>query len=189
MNSELISILREKGFPSGQAELLASVFNHHESFEDGEYFLHEGQICRRIALITSGMCRYLYHTEKEEVTRWISLEGDFMTSLGSFIHQKPSFEAIQAIRPTEIYYINMEDWEELKSKNPFIQHFWNRAIEQNYIGMEERLFITIAKTAEERYQWLLQNYPRFNQEVPDKYIASMLGITPRHLSRIRAQRH
>ncbi|MCC5938681.1 MAG: Crp/Fnr family transcriptional regulator [Lunatimonas sp.] len=181
--------LLTKGFTQEQAEILSAAFSSYELIEDGAYFLHKGHICKRIALITSGMCRYLYHTEKEEVTRWISLKGDFMTSLGSFINQKPSFEAIQAIRPTEIYFIHLENWELLKSKHPFILHFWNRTIEQNYIGMEERLFVTIAKTAEERYHWLLENYPRFNQEVPDKYIASMLGITPRHLSRIRAQRH
>lgn len=187
--SVITKLLINKGFKPEQAEVLSLAFTNRELIDEGEYFIQEGQVCKRIAIIISGMCRYLYHTDKEDVTRWISLEGDFMTSLGSFINQKPSFEAIQAIKPTEIYYVKLDDWEKLKAKHHFVQQFWNRTIEQNYIGIEERLFITIAKTAEQRYQWLLQNYPRFNQEVPDKYIASMLGITPRHLSRIRAQRN
>ncbi|HMP99501.1 MAG TPA: Crp/Fnr family transcriptional regulator, partial [Cyclobacteriaceae bacterium] len=79
-------------------------------------------------------------------------------------------------------------WVNLYEKHPFLQRFWLKTIEYNYIGMEERVFHQIALSAEQRYQWMLENYPRFNKEVPAKYIASMLGITPRHLSRIRAKR-
>jgi CRP/FNR family transcriptional regulator, anaerobic regulatory protein len=40
-------------------------------------------------------------------------------------------------------------------------------------------------TAEQRYQKFESNNPNILQNVPLSYIASYLGITQRHLSRIR----
>ncbi len=111
-----------------------------------------------------------------------------MTSLSSFIQQRPSLEIIQATKGSTLALMSKTTWAKLYADHKFIREFWLRTISFNYIGMEERVFQQIALSAEQRYQWMLENYPRFNREVPDKYIASMLGITPRHLSRIRAKK-
>ncbi|HZY78281.1 MAG TPA: Crp/Fnr family transcriptional regulator, partial [Cyclobacteriaceae bacterium] len=121
-----------------------------------------------------------------EVTRWVALTGTFVTSLKSFIQQVPSVENIQAMEQTEIAIMPRASWIALYEQHEFARTFWTRNIEENYIGMEERVFNLIAKTAEERYSWMQANQPRFIREVPDKYLASMLGIHPRHLTRIRA---
>jgi CRP/FNR family transcriptional regulator, anaerobic regulatory protein len=89
---------------------------------------------------------------------------------------------------TELAVISRSSWMSLYEQHEFIRQFWTRNIEENYIGMEERVFNLIAKTAEERYCWMHGAQPRFIQEVPDKYLASMLGIHPRHLTRLRAMR-
>ncbi len=80
-------------------------------------------------------------------------------------------------------------WNTLYANNSFTRQFWVKTMESNYVGMENSVFNLIALDTEQRYQWMLENYPRINHEVPDKYIASMLGITPRHLSRIRAMKN
>ncbi|WP_162141567.1 Crp/Fnr family transcriptional regulator [Lunatimonas lonarensis] len=181
-------IFLKKGFTNEQAEILKEAFLNTRQYEEGDNFQQEGQVCQHIALIVKGQFRYFYHTEEGEVTRWISLEGDFMTSLSSFIQQKPAVENIQATKDCTLALLSKTSWTKLYAEYEFIREFWLRTISYNYIGMEERVFHQIALSAEQRYQWMLENYPRFNQEVPDKYIASMLGITPRHLSRIRAKR-
>ena len=89
---------------------------------------------------------------------------------------------------TEIVIMSHADWLRLYAEHDFIRQLYTRIIEANYIGMEERVFNLIAKSADERYQWMQEHQPRFIREVPDKYLASMLGVHPRHLSRIRAQR-
>lgn len=180
--------LKLKSFTEEQTAILSENFTLHKQLDEGDFFLQEGQVCRHLTLITAGLFRYFYHTEQGEVTRWISFEGDFMTSLASFIKEKPAVENIQAIKPAELWMMPKTVWVNLYEKHPFLQRFWLKTIEYNYIGMEERVFHQIALSAEQRYQWMLENYPRFNKEVPAKYIASMLGITPRHLSRIRAKR-
>lgn len=57
--------------------------------------------------------------------------------------------------------------------------------DQEYIKMEKRIFILQKENAEKRYQNLLTNEPQYLQLIPLNYLSSYLGITPRHLSRIR----
>jgi CRP-like cAMP-binding protein len=184
----LIDQLKVWGFPETQAEKIASIFKKRIFLEKGAYFHQERKVCRQLGFITDGMCRFFYNTPHEEVTRWVALENEFVTSLGSFITQEGSPENIQAIKPTEILVASKGDWETLYRENEFLRTFWVKTIEAHYIGMETRVFNLIALSAEERYEWMLQHQPQFNANVPDKYVASMLGIKPRHLSRIRASK-
>lgn len=59
--------------------------------------------------------------------------------------------------------------------------------EQQYLELENRVFQLQKETALQRYTSLLNNHPEFVQEIPLQYLASYLGITQRHLSRIRKQ--
>ena len=176
------------GMSGIQSEKLSSIFKHTLELKKGEFFYTNAQICQKIGFMEEGMLRYYYDTEKSDITRWVALEGDFVTSLGSFISQKQVKENIQAIQNTKIIYTLREDWNKIYQEEQFVREFWTSAMEENYIGMENRLFNMIALSAEERYEWILKNYPKFNLYIPDKYLASMLGITPRHLSRIRGKR-
>jgi len=188
METPLNNYLANIGLTESQSEILGSIFKESILLEKGGFFHKKNQICRKLGFIVKGMCRYYYDTEKDEVTRWVSLKNEFVTSLHSFISQDKSQEYIQAIQPTEILIATRQDWEDLYKEEEVVRQIWARNIEDNYLGMENRVRNLIAMTAEERYQWMLKNQPKFNQFVPDKYIASMLGIEPRHLSRIRAKR-
>lgn len=174
------------GLTAEQSQVFASLFTSSKKLATGKYFLKEGNICSEIGIVTKGMCRHYYNTNDGEATRWVGLTGTFVTSLRSFIAQTPSVENIQAMEPTEILIMPRAKWLTAHNEHEFLRAFWTTQIEENYIGMEERVFQLIAKSAEERYQWMQENQPRFIREVPDKYLASMLGIHPRHLTRIRA---
>jgi len=169
-------------------EVISKLFVGNKKLKAGQYFLKEGKVCSEIGIVTKGMCRHYYKTKNGEVTRWVALTGTFVTSLRSFINQVPSVENIQAMQGTEMVIMTRSSWLEAFEKHEEVRAFWTKTIEENYIGMEERVFNLIAKSAEERYYWMIENQPRFIQDVPDKYLASMLGTHPRHLSRIRAMK-
>jgi CRP/FNR family transcriptional regulator, anaerobic regulatory protein len=185
---ELVALLQILGLNTTQAEMLASIFRQQKNLDRGDYFVQRGYTCHNLAFMVDGMCRHYYDTEKGEGTRWVVLPNEFITSLGSFISQRPAEENIQAIKPTALLIASRKDWQEIYDQEEFVRMVWLKSIEENYVGMENRVFNLIAMTAEERYDWMLKHQPRFNQHVPDKYVASMLGILPRHLSRIRASR-
>jgi CRP/FNR family transcriptional regulator, anaerobic regulatory protein len=184
--NKLFQYFNSLGLTKIQAENIVSIFNKKIILKKGDFFSEQGQICKEIGFVVKGMCRHFYDTENDEITRWIVLENEFVNSLGSFITQTPSNENIQAIKPTEIVMASKKDWDNLLAENEFARLLWTRNIEQLYVGMETRVFNLIALGAEERYQWMLKHQPKFNSLVPDKYVASMLGIKPRHMSRIRA---
>ena len=76
----------------------------------------------------------------------------------------------------------------LYNEEPFVRDFWTRSIEYYLIGMEARVYSLIALNAKSRYEQLLKDYPLLVSEVPNKYLASILGIESRHLSRLRASK-
>ncbi len=150
-----------------------------------EYFLKEGQACKKIGFLNTGLIRHYYATNHSEVTRWMSLPNDFTTSLRSFILQIPSIENLQAVTDCELIVFDKKAFDHLLEKNEGFKNFYIKALEYNYITIEDRVFSLIEKSAEERFKWMVKNQIRFIQQVPVMYTASMLGITPRHLSRLR----
>ncbi len=151
----------------------------------GNYFHKEGFICKKIAFISKGKIRHYYNIDGKEHTRWISFENNFVTSFASFINQYPSFDNLECIESCELYIASKEEFYILKEKFPEISQLWTLSLEKEMVGYEHRVFQLISNDAEKRYLNLLELYPQFIREVPQKYLASMLGIEPRHLSRIR----
>jgi CRP/FNR family transcriptional regulator, anaerobic regulatory protein len=182
----LIGIIKQSvSLSEEEVELLQKLISV-QKLSKNSFFIKEGQICNRLAFVESGMFRHFYHTdEKAEVTRWVSLSNTFFTAFESFIMQIPSYENIQALKDSIICTIFKKDWHLLCDKIPFIKDLWAKNIEFHYMGMEERVYSLIALRAEKRYDLMCKKYPEFIEAVPLKYIASMLGIEPRHLSRIR----
>lgn len=129
--------------------------------------------------------RAYYLKGNTEVSAWFMTDGDFIVSIESFYEQKESYESIQALEDTEMFYI---DYDEL-------EYIYKHFLEFNYIGRvitikyltlwAKQLFSIRSQTAEERYLWLLANRPEIILRVPAKYIASYLDITEVTLSRIK----
>ncbi|WPV67062.1 Crp/Fnr family transcriptional regulator [Chitinophaga sp. LS1] len=150
-----------------------------------DFFLKEGQLCNKIAFINSGMIRHFYTTNANDVTRWVSMPGEFTSSLRSFLRQAFSIENLQAVADCELFVINKDSTDLLLKTNESFKGFWIRCLEYSYLTIEDRVYSLIEKSAEERFMWMVKNQPWFIQLVPVMYTASMLGITPRHLSRLR----
>jgi len=174
------------GLDDRQAMKMASVFSTQLLLNKNDYLLEEKSVCTQVAFIMEGMCRYFYVSDNgDEVTRWVSLENEFAISFGSFIKQSKTHENIQAIAPTKILTAQKGQWDALCKEEEFARLFWTKSIEEYLIEIEARVYSLIALSAQNRYKSLLQNYPKLVREVPDKYLASILGIKPRHLSRLR----
>ncbi len=153
--------------------------------DKGSYFHKEGFVCKKIAFISKGKIRHYYNIDGKEHTRWVSFESNFVTSFASFINQYPSFDNLECIEPCELYVASKEEFYILKELFSEISQLWTLSLEKEMIGYEHRVFQLISNDAEKRYLNLLELYPQFIREIPQKYLASMLGIEPRHLSRIR----
>jgi CRP/FNR family transcriptional regulator, anaerobic regulatory protein len=181
--------LRDLGLQEADIQQLTSIFTERISIKSGDFFVQNGQMVKGMGLILSGTFRFFYVNQAgEEITVWAILQGDFITSLSSFMRDVPARENIKAIKDSEVLIAPKKLWEELLNSNQNIKNIWLKSVEDLYLGMEERVHNLIVYDAEQRYEWMCKNQNHFIAEIPDKYVASMLGITPRHLSRLRAKR-
>lgn len=161
---------------------------NYKRFKKGEYFIKEGEICKQIAFVLTGSLRSYYTSDKdEEVTYCITFPNSLMTAYSSFLTAQPTMENIQAITNTELLIIPKDKFEKLVQQNPNWVYVLKTIAEQQYIELEKRIFQLQKSDANKRYADLLKYQPEYIQKIPLQYLASYLGISPRHLSRIRKE--
>jgi len=152
----------------------------------GDFFIKEGNICQEVGFVASGLFRSFYHSSSlEDVTYCFTFANSFVTAYSSFLTQTKSAENIQALTDTEIFTISKDELSKLEQSSVNWLKLLKLIAEQEYIKMEARIFILQKESAERRYKDLLTNKPEFVQLIPLHYLSSYLGITQRHLSRIR----
>lgn len=153
-----------------------------------DYFIREGETCKEVAFVLSGIFRSFYISHKgEEITYCITFQDNLMTAYSSFITGQSTVENIQAITDVELLIIPKGTIDELVLKSPNWVKFLKIVAEQQYIELEKRIFQLQKNNALIRYSDLLNNQPEYIQNIPLQYLASYLGITQRHLSRIRKE--
>lgn len=153
-----------------------------------DFLIKEAEVCREVAFVTSGILRSFYVSDKgEETTYCIMFPNNLITAYSSFITGLPTPENIQAITPVELLVIPKDKIDKLVEASPNWVKFLKLMAEQQYIELEKRVFQLQKNNAIQRYSDLLSNYPHYIQQIPLQYLASYIGVTQRHLSRIRKE--
>ena len=153
----------------------------------GEYWLRTGERCRHLAFIQTGSLRLFTESEQGEHTRWAFFEGQFCLSMSSFTQQVAAEESIVALEPTTVLELSYDRWRALYEEHEFLRRFWTFNLEHLAICFEARVNTLLIGNGADRYAYLLRKYPDFVLRLPQKHLAEMLGMAPRHLSRIRKE--
>ncbi|TWF39938.1 hypothetical protein FHW36_105379 [Chitinophaga polysaccharea] len=124
-------------------------------------------------------------TADKEVTQWISSPGYFITDLAGIIFNKPSRWNIVALADCECYTIHRDDYNNIGNIIPQWHYLEKLFIAKCFNSLEDRVFTLLSMSAEDRYKQLLQSNRELFNQVPLQYLASMLGMTPETLSRLR----
>jgi len=157
-----------------------------KSIAKSDYLIREGNICTSVAFVSSGVFRTFYRDNiGKELTYCITFPGTFMAAYSSYITGTETIENIQALTDCELLIIQKRDIESLASKSRHWLLFLKLMAEQQYIELEYRIFQLQKEKAKVRYENLLHKHPEYSKHIPLQYLASYLGITQRHLSRIR----
>ncbi len=155
------------------------------TIKKGNFFIKPEAICREMAFINSGYMRVYDLANGKEVTIWIASKGKFITSLSSFVFDNPGYWYIQAVTDCELLTISKKDHEDLCKKHSEWLLFDNKLLANAYALLERNMFTQLHTTAQQRLEILFNEEPDLFNNVPLQYIASMLGITPESLSRLR----
>ncbi|MFO7863701.1 MAG: hypothetical protein R6U85_06850 [Salinivirgaceae bacterium] len=109
----------------------------------------------------------------------------FITSFPAFINQTPSEEYIQAVTSAQLRVISRTHLEKLTQRVPKMETIRRIITEQQYLAAEQRIAMLQSQTGEQRYHLMMQQNPEVILHFPLQHIASYLGISPQHLSRLR----
>ncbi|MGP8217304.1 MAG: Crp/Fnr family transcriptional regulator [Bacteroidia bacterium] len=178
--SSLISFSMEEG----------SAFNSMltiKNYRKKEFLLEQGSVCNEIFFINSGIVRNLITNPKgEEITIHFTMEDNFITEYASLLKKRPASCSIQALEDVEAVIISRDA----------LQYGYEHTKEGNKLGrlIAEHYFMMISDKVEEiyandvldRFDKLNDTFPGIHQRVPQHMIASFLGITPVHLSRLKS---
>lgn len=151
-----------------------------------EHFQMQEESSKYMGYVEYGKFRY-YKIDKEgnERTLWFNKNFPFIGDYHSFLQKTNAELSIQAMNDYEIILFSYDQMMELFNMNEDTQKFRAMVAERSMLGWRNIALALYFDTAEERYMKLLRDYPDIEEEIPLKYIASCLGISPETLSRIR----
>ena len=171
--------------PQNELELLDDLITFRK-LKKGELLLQENQVSNEIVFIKKGILRsYFFNHQGDEITNCFAFENEFMASFSSFITQNVAEENIQAIADTELQVISRESLEKLYALGIHWQEIGRKLTEMEYVTLQKRMISFQKLSGTQRYEELYKNHKKYLQLIPLQYLASYLGVTPRHLSRIR----
>ncbi|WP_121810787.1 Crp/Fnr family transcriptional regulator [Mucilaginibacter kameinonensis] len=152
--------------------------------------LEEGKISQHYIFIEKGCVRTFFNNNGDDKTVQFFFENEGLSSFDSFINNVPSTFTIETIEPSVIYLLPKQHvlrlMDELSHEPDFAQMILQMTARRQMHYINE--FVSIIRdTPEQRYQLLLSERPHIVQRVPQHYIASYLGVSKVHLSRIKSK--
>ena len=138
--------------------------------------------------IVKGAFRSFFVDENgKEHTIQIAVDDWFVSDFYSYITQTPATLFVEALEDSVILRMKYTDIEPLCGTIHALSEYFRISTERAFAFSRMRALSNLSKSAEERFLEFTDRYPGIVQRVPQKVIASYLGISPEFLSKIRAQ--
>ncbi len=157
-----------------------------KKFKPKDFLSHQEEISNDIFFICSGITRsIILDHHGEEHTIHFSLENQFVADYSSFMLKTPAANSIQAIEETEVVVMPRSaiEWGYANLKQG--DRMGRLIAEYYFIYFDNRLKNQYAFTPAQRYENISRIFPNIHNRVPQHMIASYLGISPVHLSRLK----
>jgi CRP-like cAMP-binding protein len=163
-------------------------FADHQADQKKQFLVHEGQISSYESYINKGCFRtYIVDRSGAEHNYYFAMEDWWTSDIYSRTFNTPAFCNIIAIEDSEVLQITQQQLEGLMIRSPKIEHFFRTIYQRSMAIHQYRLMQQLNMTSEERYRQFRERYPEFDRRIPQKHIASFLGMTPEFFSMIRSK--
>ncbi|MBR6181403.1 MAG: Crp/Fnr family transcriptional regulator [Prevotella sp.] len=157
-----------------------------KKYAKNEPILKEGEVCRDILYIHTGLIRQFYHKKGKILTEHIGVDGTIVMCIESLFREEPTILQMEAIEPSVCYALPKKKLEEVALHNVNIQILYRKILEESLILSQVHADLVRFETAQNRYKRLRKLMPKVVQRAPLNYIANYLQMTPETLSRVRS---
>jgi CRP-like cAMP-binding protein len=181
----LESIAKHVTLTEVEQKIVLDSFESHR-YSAKEKLLVEGEICYNSTFVISGILRnYFVDDQIVEHTVSFATNGWWIADMYSFLSQKPGNSYIEVVEDAMVLTMTREQQLNLFDQVPKMERYFRILIERSLIANQQRLMDNLSLTAEERYERFCERFPDIKHCLPQKQIASYLGITPEFFSKLK----
>ena len=153
----------------------------------GEFLQRAGEPVRYAAFVAKGLVRkYVADANGEELVLEFAPEnwwlGDRTFLIGGTIAEC----FIDAIDDSDLLVFDQLSFQRMIDDVPTFGTMFRVAYQRYAEAKDRRLINALTLSAEDRYVEFLKTYPAIANRVPQRMVASYLGLSPETLSRVRA---
>ena len=159
-----------------------------KQFKAKSILLSAGEIATCTYFVNSGILRSFNINDNiiEHVLHF-ACEGWWIGDMYSYISEKPGNLFIEVLEDAEVVIITKENQQQLYQEIPKLERFFRILAENSLVSHQERLMDNLSLTADERFEKFCFKYPTLIQKVPQKHIASYIGVTPEFFSKMKSR--
>ena len=173
-------------------ELTDEEFNYFSSLakfrklRKKQYLVQAGDICRYESFVIKGCLRaYSVDDKGQEHVVQFAAEEWWIADMNSFLTETAAIYNVDALEDCELLQLDKPSLEKLYIHVPKFERFFRIKVQIAFTGLQQRITASMSETAEQRYLAFIRQYPHLEQRIPQRQIASYIGITPEFLSRLR----
>jgi len=165
-------------------QILAPFWEQEMTFERNEFITTPGNTNTHMYFVLNGSLRVFIEDDVEEHTIRFGYKNSFITALDSFLKDIPTIFYIQAIKKCQLKVISKTNFLKCMYASSNNQALWTQLLQEFVFQQIERENDLIINAPQKRFERVFKRSPHLFQEIPHKYIASYLRMTPETLSRI-----
>jgi len=167
---------------------ILSIFNE-QFFKKGTLFKEQDTVIRNLGFLATGSARSYFINEKgDEITDEVLQAENFLSDIISIRTNEKSPIIIEILEKSSLLVAPMDNVRELLNHNVTFNILVREYMGDRAMQLVKRHLLFLNGTAKQRYEYLIATNPSLFKEFPLRFIASMIGVTPTQLSRIRSKK-
>ncbi|MDE6410390.1 MAG: Crp/Fnr family transcriptional regulator [Muribaculaceae bacterium] len=190
MDREKLKVLlkNELGYlPANDAIDILIDFGQEVTYSRGDIMIGVGEMVPDVFIVESGIIRFVDMNGDRERTFGFALAGTVFMSKHSFVMDLPSYYQVEACCESEVLVIKRDAFRKAINESKDLA-LWMLDYAYGELFYQEHKNKAIHNgTAAERYRSIYADRPEILEKVPQKVIASYLGVTPEYLSKLKRE--
>ena len=156
-----------------------------KKYKKHQFVIQEGDLVQNDYFVVKGLLKaYYVSKEGKEHIMQFAWEDWWVTDYQAYFSQTNATLNIDCIEEVELLCLSLHNRDKICADLHKMEHFFRRKSNAGYVALQRRILSLLKSSVTERYEQLLNQYPKLFQRVPKTLIASYLGVSRETLSRL-----